>query len=259
MHFIDLSSHRLHYRIDGESDLPWLVMSNSLGTDLHMWDTQVAALSGHFRVLRYDQRGHGESTAPPSPYSMADLGGDVVALLDALGIERAHFCGLSIGGLIGQWLAVNAGQRLDRLVVCATAAKIGTNDGWQARIAQVREQGLTVLAQATAERWFTPAFNANRAEVVKAMLATFTAVSADAYCGCCSALAVADFRESLHGANGPVLAISGDDDPVCPPSDLQYIAANIASGRHASLPGRHIVNLESPREFNALLLDFLLE
>ena len=259
MPFIDLSSHRLHYRIDGESDLPWLVMSNSLGTDLHMWDTQVAALSGHFRVLRYDQRGHGESTAPPSPYSMADLGGDVVSLLDALGIERAHFCGLSIGGLIGQWLAVNAGQRLDRLVVCATAAKIGTCEGWKTRITQVREHGLSMLARATEERWFSPAFSAAEPEAVKAMLETFTAVSTDAYCGCCAALAVADFRGSLHEASGPVLAISGDDDPVCPPSDLQYIAANIASGRHASLPGRHIVNLESPREFNALLLDFLLE
>src|SRR3546814_6307581 len=113
MAFLDLPTHRLHYRVDGDSG-PWLTFCNSLGTDLHMWDRQAEALSGKFRVLRYDRRGHGESTAAPAPYSLADLGGDVLALLDALRIERTHFCGLSIGGLVGQWLGVHAGERLDR-------------------------------------------------------------------------------------------------------------------------------------------------
>jgi len=258
MPFLDLATHRLHYRIDGEPDRPWLLMSNSLGTDLHMWDTQIAALSSQFRVLRYDQRGHGASSAPPSPYSLAALAGDALTLLDALCIERAHFCGLSIGGLIGQWLAVHAGARVSKLVVCATAAKIGTAEGWQARIEQVRAHGLPPLAEATAQRWFTPAFNATQANTVKSMLETFTAVSVDAYCGCCDALAHADLRSELASVRMPVLTISGDDDPVCPPAELQAIADGVADGRHVSLLGRHIVNLESPQKFDDAVRDFLL-
>lgn len=258
MPFLDLPTHRLHFRIDGDADRPWLLMSNSLGTNLHMWNAQLPALSAHFRVLRYDQRGHGDSSAPPSPYVLADLGGDVLALLDALQIDRAHFCGLSIGGLIGQWLAINAGARLGRLVLCATASKIGSAEGWQTRIEQVRAHGLVPLAEATARRWFGPAFNAARPETVKAMLEIFTGVSIDAYCGCCAALACADLRGSLGGVRMPVLAISGNDDPVCPPSDLQSIAASVPIGRHVSLPGRHIVNVESTDEFSRELREFLL-
>src|SRR5690606_8939725 len=130
--FFDQPWRRLHYRIDGDRG-PWLTFCNSLGTDLHMWDAQARALSGSFRVLRYDRRGHGATPAPPAPYSLADLGGDVLELLDGLGIERTHFCGLSIGDLVGQWLGVHAGDRLDKLVVCATAAKIGTAKGWRER------------------------------------------------------------------------------------------------------------------------------
>jgi len=132
MAFLHLPTHRLHYRIDGERG-PWLVFSNSLGTDLHMWDAQADTLSDSFRVLRYDRRGHRQSTAPPAPYSLADLGSDVLRLLDALEIERTHFCGLSIGGLVGQWLGIDSGARLDRLGVCATAPQIGTADSWAAR------------------------------------------------------------------------------------------------------------------------------
>jgi 3-oxoadipate enol-lactonase len=258
MSFLDLVTHRIHYRVDGEAGRPWLLMSNSLGTDLHMWDEQIPALSSHFHVLRYDQRGHGASSAPPSPYSLAELAGDALALLDALRIERAHFCGLSIGGLIGQWLAINAGARVSKLVVCSTAPRIGTPEGWLARIEQVRASGLQPLAEATAQRWFTPAFNMAESETVEVMLKNFIAVSVDAYCGCCCALAYSDLRSELVDVRMPVLTISGEDDPVCPPVDLQAIAASVADGRHVSLPGRHIVNLELPQRFNEVLRDFLL-
>ena len=253
---LELPTHRLHYRIDGDAG-PWLLFCNSLGTDLHMWDAQVPALSQRFRVLRYDRRGHGQSTAPPPPYALSDLGGDVIALLDALEIDRAHFCGLSIGGLVGQWLGIHAGHRFDRIVVCATAAKIGSAENWAARIAQVRAEGLAPLREATAERWFTPTFNAEHADVVARVLERFVEVSVDGYNGCCAALADADLRDDVARIANPLLAISGDDDPVCTPSDLQVIADAVKDGHHLTLPGRHIVNIESASTFNAALLRFL--
>ncbi|WP_101339996.1 3-oxoadipate enol-lactonase [Cereibacter azotoformans] len=255
---LHLPTHRLHYRIDGAAAAgPWLVFCNSLGTDLHMWDAQVADLAKDFRILRYDRRGHGGSGIPAPPYSLADLGADVIALMDALGTARAHFCGLSIGGLTAQWLALHAADRLERVVVCATAARIGTPAGWHARIAEVEADGLQGLVPATAERWFTPAFRAARPEAVAAILASFAATSADGYAGCCAALAGADLRDRLAQIATPLLAISGEDDPVCPPADLEAIARAVQHGRHVALPGRHIVNLESADTFNAVLRDFL--
>lgn len=259
MPYLDLPTHRLHYRIDGTNeDKPWLTFCNSLGTDLHMWDAQVAGLAQDFRILRHDCRGHGGSGAARPPYSMADLAGDVIALWDALSIGRSHFCGLSIGGLIGQWLAVHAGARLERVVLCATATRIGTPESWNARMAEVRSGGLGGLVPATAERWFTPGFRAADPATVRATLDSFAATSAEGYMGCCAALAGADFRGRLAGVSNPVLAISGDDDPVCPPADLAAIAAEAPGGQHLSLPGRHIVNQESAPRFTAELKRFLI-
>lgn len=258
MPYLDLPSHRLHYRIDGAAGAgPWLTFCNSLGTDLGMWDAQVAGLSDRFRILRYDRRGHGASAAPPPPYSLADLGDDVIALWDALGIARTHFCGLSIGGLVGQWLGIHAPSRLDHLAVCATAARIGTPESWNARIADVRANGLAALVPATAERWFTPGFRASRPQTVAQILDSFAATSADGYTGCCAALAGADLRAEIAAITAPLLAVSGQDDPVCPPADLQAIADAVPSGRHVALPGRHILNVESADSFNALLAQFL--
>ncbi|WP_077963284.1 3-oxoadipate enol-lactonase [Ensifer adhaerens] len=258
MAYLDLPSHRLHYRIDGDqSGKPWLLFCNSLGTDLSMWDAQVDDLSPHFRVLRYDRRGHGRSSAPPPRYGLSDLGEDVIALMDGLGIEKTHFCGLSIGGLTGQWLGVQAGKRLDRIVLCATAARIGTAEGWAARIDSVRAGGLAALTAATAERWFSPAFADSHRETVDRVIESFAATSTDGYIGGCSALAGADLREEIAEIANPLLAISGEGDPVCPSADLENIAARVKRGRHQSLPGRHIVNIESAALFNAALLEFL--
>lgn len=258
MPYLDLPTHRLHYRIDGSAgDRPWLTFCNSLGTDMQMWDAQIEALAGDFRILRYDRRGHGKSSAPEAPYSLADLGGDVIALLDGLAIPRTHFCGLSIGGLTGQWLAIHHGARFDRVAVCATAARIGTADSWNARIVEVRANGLGPLVPATAERWFTPAFCQHEPEAVDRVLTTFAATSTDGYIGCCAALAAADLRGDLDRITSPLLAISGADDPVCPPADLDAIAKDVRDGRHLSLPGRHIVNVEAAAQFNAGLRDFL--
>ena len=257
MPFADLSSHRLHYRVDGREHAPWLTFCNSLGTDLHMWDPQVDALAEHFRILRYDRRGHGQSDTPPGLYQVEQLGGDVLALWDALGVERSHFCGLSIGGLTGQWLGLNAPERLQRLVVCATAAKIGSTDSWAQRIESVLRDGLTGLAEATVQRWFTPGFVAAHPLVIDEVVTCFLESSREGYAGCCNAVAHADFRDTVRGIDVPLLAIAGDDDPVCPPHDLQYIVNEVANGHFVQVPGRHICNLESPQAFNDALLGFL--
>lgn len=256
MPYLDLPTHRIHYRING-TEGPWLTFCNSLGTDLQMWDAQIADLAQDFRILRYDRRGHGQSTAPPPPYDLADLGGDVIDLLDALKIDRTHFCGLSIGGLTGQWLGIHAGTRLDRVVLCATAPRLGTADSWNARIDEVRAGGLHGLLAATADRWFTPGFRAARPDVVDRILHGFAATSTDGYAGCCAALAEADLLSQLDRITAPVLAISGNDDPVCPPADLEAIARAVPDGRHQVLPGRHIVNIESAARFNMVVKDFL--
>lgn len=254
MLYLDLPTHRLHFRLDGAGiGKPWLMFCNSLGTDLHMWDAQVAALSDHFRILRYDRRGHGRSTAPPAPYSLADLGGDVIALLDALCIARTHFCGLSLGGLTGQWLGLNAADRLGHIVLCATAPRIGTAESWHARAATVQADGLAGLVPATAERWFTPAFTAEQPGIVGGILQRFAATTVEGYVGCCAALAGADLQSRLAGIQNPVTTVSGADDPVCPPADLEALACAVARGRHVSLPGRHILNIESAAALNALL------
>lgn len=258
MPHLTLPTHRLHYRIDGDQKgKPWLTLCNSLGTDLQMWDAQIADLLGDFRILRYDRRGHGGSEAPLPPYDMADLGGDVIALLDALAIDRTHFCGLSIGGLTGQWLALHAPTRLDRIVLCATAARIGTADSWAARIDDVRASGLRPLVPATADRWFSPEFRAAQPQAAEAVLDSFARTSVDGYAGCCAALAQADFRSALDRIGHPLLAISGDDDPVCPPADLRALARGVRQGRHLSLPGRHIVTIEAAPPFTAALRAFL--
>lgn len=257
MAFLELPRHRLRYVVEGPADAPWLTFCNSLGTDLHMWEPQARAFSGRFRVLRYDRRGHGLSSTPPGLYTVDDLGADVLALWNHLGIERSHFCGLSIGGLTGQWLGVHAGERLLSLTVAATAAKIGSLESWRARIDQVRDAGLEPLLEGTRERWFSTAFAQTHAQQVEDILQRFLTTSAEGYAGCCNAVGHADFRDRLADIRVPMLAIAGDQDPVCPPADLQAIATGVAQGRYASVPGRHICNLESVDAFNAALADHL--
>lgn len=261
MPFLDLPTHRLHYRLDGTGDTAsskeWLVFCNSLGTDLHMWEEQVSELADSFKILRYDRRGHGLSSAPPPPYALGDLGSDVISLLDALDIPNAHFCGLSIGGLTGQWLGIHHGSRFGKMALCATASRIGTAEGWAARICEVRTNGLGSLVPATAERWFTPEFRASQPEVVAVVIESFSRTSVDGYIGCCAALRDADMRNVVASISNPILALSATDDSVCPPADLEIIVQGVRDGRHVSLRGRHIVNVENPRAFNATVHDFL--
>lgn len=258
MPYLVLPSHRLYYQVESAAeDRPWLVFCNSLGTDLSMWDPQVENLARYFRILRYDRRGHGSSTAPNTLFTLDDLGHDLLRLLDALGIERTHFCGLSIGGLVGQWLGINAATRINKIVVAATAPRIGAADAWNERVDLVRSKGLKALVPGTRERWFSPQFAATTPTTVSHFLTVFEATSLEAYVGCCIALADADLGNQIEQIPNPLLAIAGVSDSVCPPQDVEQLSLKVRTGRYCSLPGRHLVSTESAQAFNKLLIEFL--
>ncbi len=255
--FIDLAGTRLHYRIDGPAGAPALVLSNSLGTDLHMWDPQVPELARMFRVLRYDTRGHGQSGATPGPYSVEQLGRDVLGLMDGVGMERAHFCGLSLGGMTGMWLAVHAGYRIDRLVLANTAARIGTPDAYNTRIEKVRAAGMMPIAPAVLERWFTPAFIAQHADAVAPVRTTLEGIAPEGYIGGCAAVRDMDLREAIARITRPTLVIAGTHDLATPPADGRFIAEHIPGARYVELPAAHLSNIEAAARFTAAVLDFL--
>nr|WP_315182302.1 3-oxoadipate enol-lactonase [uncultured Albidiferax sp.] len=259
---VSLETARGAFRItiDGDAAAPALILSNSLGTTLEMWDPQVAAFSEHYRVIRYDTRGHGGSPITPGPYSFADLGQDVLAVLDALGIERAAFCGISMGGHTGLWLGVHAGARFNAIVVCNSAAKIGTPQGWNERAAMVREGGqasMQVLAESSPGRWFSAEFaNAQPATVQRAQ-AWIAGIAPQGYAACCEALAVSDLRNDLHRITTPTLLLAGVSDPVTTVADAQAMQPGIAGAQLVVVPASHLSNLEAPHAFDQAVLHFL--
>ena len=249
----------LNYTMTGPEDAPVLVLSNSLGTTLDMWAPQVDALSKHFRVVRYDTRGHGRSFVPAGAYTIDDLGRDVVALLDALRIERAHFCGISMGGLTGQWLGRYASDRIDRLIVADTAARIGTVDGWRERAALVRAHGMADVAAGAAGRWFTADFAARQPDVVQRLTDSLRVTSAEGYASCCDALALADLRGEIDRIVAPTLVIAGQYDPVTTVDDARFIAERVPGAHLVALEASHLSNVEAADAFNAAVLAFLSE
>lgn len=258
---VQLADGLLNYQLDGPEGAPVLVLSNSLGTNLHMWDTQLPAFTAHFRVLRYDTRGHGQSLVTEGPYSIEQLGRDVLALLDALQIERAHFCGLSMGGLIGQWLGINAGHRLNRLIVCNTAAKIATPEVWNPRIETVLRDGqaaMVGLRDASIERWFTPAYAAAHPDQAKRITDMLAATSPQGYAANCAAVRDADFRDQLGEIKVPMLVISGSADAVTPPSGGLFIRDKVKGAEYAEFHAAHLSNVEVGEPFSRCVIDFLL-
>jgi 3-oxoadipate enol-lactonase / 4-carboxymuconolactone decarboxylase len=245
----------LHYVLEGPADAPVVALGPSLGMTLAMWDEQAAALAGRFRVLRFDHRGHGGSPVPPGPYTVEEMARDVVALLDRLGIERLRYCGLSVGGMVGMWLALDHPARVERLVLCCTSAHMGPPEMWTERAAIVREQGIDPLVEAALERWFTP--DAPPAAVAKAD-AMLRSMDTEGYAGGCEALATHDLRGRLGAIRAPTLAVAGAGDPAAPPAHLEAIRDEIPGARLAIVEGaRHLANLERPEELDRLLLDFL--
>lgn len=249
---------QIAYALEGPSGAPVLVLSNSLGTTMSMWQAQATALSRRFRVLRYDTRGHGASgggNAAVDGYTLDQLGGDVLRLLDALDIERAHFCGISMGGLTGLWLGVHAGHRLHRLAVANSAAMIGSPGGWRQRAAQVRESGMGAVADGAAARWFTPAFQ--RAAAAQALVDGLRASPPAGYAACCAALAGADLREAIGAIAVPTLLLAGRHDPVTTVDDARAMQARIPAALYAELDASHLSNVEAEAEFTRQLQLFL--
>ena len=248
----------LHYGIEGPEDAPVLVMANSLGTNLRMWDDQAPALRDRFRLLRYDHRGHGGSPVPSGPYAVEQLGRDALALLDRLGIDRFSFCGLSIGGAVGMWLASEAPGRVERLVLCCTSAHFGPPDPWEARARTVRTDGVGAVADTVLERWFTPEFRASRPATVGWAEEMLRSTPAEGYAGCCEAIRDADLRNRLGDIPVPTLVVAGADDPATPPEHAELIRDSVPDARLTILPrAAHLANVERPDALTEAILDHL--
>lgn len=257
MPFADVPGVRLHYQLDGDASLPVLVLSNSLGTNLEMWQPQMAALTRQFRVLRYDTRGHGQSAVTEGPYRIAQLGGDVIALLDHLGLQRVHFCGLSMGGITGMWLALNHAARLNKLILCNTAAYIGPPENWTNRAAAVQRDGVGSIAAAVVDKWLTPDFAAAQPALVQHLRAMLSATDANGYAANCLAVRDSDLRGEIARIATPTLVIAGSGDIPTPPADGRYLAETIPGARYVELYAAHLSNLQQVDGFSEAVLTFL--
>jgi len=257
--FIESNGARTHYQFDGPAAAPVLVFSNSLGTNLAMWEPQIPALSPRFRILRYDTRGHGQSTVTPGPYNITQLGRDVLGLLDALEVERADFCGLSMGGVIGMWLGIYGARRIHRLVLCNTGAKIGTPEIWNPRIEAVRKGGMAGIVEAVVERWYSPAFIAAAPDKIEHTRRMILVTNPEGYAANCAAIRDMDLRETIARITLPTLVIAGAKDPATPPADGRFIADRIPGARFVELDAAHLSNIEATARFNETLLQFLNE
>lgn len=248
---------QINYQTFGDSSKPALVFSNSLGTNFSMWQSQIEFFKSSHYVICYDTRGHGASDAPQGPYTIDQLGQDVVNLLDHLNVEKAAFCGISMGGLTGQWLAINHPQRFSHVIVCNTAAKIGNENAWNDRAVLVREQGLAPIASTAAGRWFTDPFIQSNPAVIEKLSNDLGAGSPEGYASCCEALAKADVREQLKQISIPVLIIAGQQDPVTTVADGQFMQAAIAGSQLVEINASHISNVEQPQAFNQAVAEFI--
>ncbi|OWW22504.1 3-oxoadipate enol-lactonase [Noviherbaspirillum denitrificans] len=259
MPFASVNGIKLHYQLDGDPSLPVLVLSNSLGTSLSMWDPQIPEFSRHFRVLRYDTRGHGQSEVAPGPYNIATLAADVIALLDHLEIPCAHFCGLSMGGSTFMYLALHYPARVRKLILCNTGAQIGTADGWNSRIDIVKREGMTAIAQAVVSRWLTPAYSQQHPEQVATLTNMLLATPAEGYAAACAAVRDNDLRDVIAGISAPTLVIAGTGDVPTPPADGQFMRSHIPGARYVEFDAAHISNQQQPEAFTRAVVQFLTE
>jgi 3-oxoadipate enol-lactonase len=249
----------VHYTIEGPHDAPVLVLSGSIGSTLDMWLPQREALSDEYRVISYDHRGHGKSPVPQGPYRVAELATDVLALLDRLDIEKAHFCGLSLGGAIGMWLSRYHPHRVDQLMLACTSAYFGPPEAWAERAELARKEGMDPIADFSLERWLTKAFIEAEPETAERIHAMLASTPVAGYAACCEAIGAWDFAGELPELPTPTLIIAGDDDPATPPDHARNIAALVPHSRVVVLDGAaHLANVERPVEFNDLLRAHLL-
>jgi 3-oxoadipate enol-lactonase len=254
-------SQSLHMEVSGQSDGPTIILSNSLATSMAMWDAQMPALQQRFRVVRYDNRGHGASYGSSAPYSVAGLGADLVSVLDHLEIPSAAVCGLSLGGMVGIWVAAHFPDRVDQLVLANTTAFIPSGF-WDERMARVRAGGTKVIAESTLERWFTPAFRARNPEEVSRIAHMIDQTAEQGYLGCCEAMDGMDLRPDLSSIQARTLLITGSDDPAAPPGPTGELADAIrAGGSEVTMRvingAAHLSNVEQPEAFTRTIVDFL--
>lgn len=248
---------RINVEISGSDSAPALMLSNSLGTNLHMWDDQVGEWARHFRVVRYDRRGHGGSEAPAGPYSMERLGRDVLSILDKLGIDKTHWCGLSMGGMVGQWLGANAADRIGKLILSNTNFFYADKKPWEDRIRFLRDNPIEKLVDPSMERWFTAGFRAAAPQTIARMKEIFLTSNKAGYIACCEAIRDMDFRASNPSITAPTLVIVGAQDQATPPAQGEIIATQIKGARLVSFDAAHIANVEQPAAYTKAVLDFL--
>jgi 3-oxoadipate enol-lactonase len=257
MPMIDADGCLLNVVVEGRDGGPSLMLSNSLGTNLHMWEPQMAALTPLFRVIRYDRRGHGKSGAPPGPYSMERFGRDVLAILDDLNIQKVHWCGLSMGGMVGQWLGANAPDRLDRIILANTNYYYAEPTHWLARIKGVKETGLAAMADGIIATWLTADFREREPQITANLKAMLIASPVQGYLACCEALSTLDHRELLPRIGNPTLVIAGRHDMATPVAANEFIRSQIPGASMTILDAAHISNVEQPHGFTDAVVGFL--
>jgi 3-oxoadipate enol-lactonase len=247
----------IHVEVEGPETAPVLMLSNSLGVDLSMWEPQVGPFSRHFRLVRYDRRGHGRSGVTPGPYTMEQLARDDLAILDALGIAKANFCGISMGGMVGQWLGAFAPERLDRLVLSNTSAFYPLKDPWNDRIKTVRQGGVAAVADTVLGVWFTKDFHAREPATVKRFRDMLVSNVIEGYVGCAAAVRDMDHRDILAKIKAPTLLIAGRHDGSATVEAAEFIRDRIPGAKLEILDAAHISNIEQATAFNAAVLGFL--
>ncbi len=257
MPMIDADGCPLHVEVEGRDGAPVLMLSNSLGTNLHMWDEQAPEFAKHFRLVRYDRRGHGKSGAPKGPYSFDRFGRDILAIIDVLKIKKMNWCGLSMGGMDGQWLGANAPDRVEKLVLANTNFYYADKAPWADRIKFVQEKGLAELVGPNMERWFTKGFRERAPQAIARMREMFVATNPAGYVACVEAIRDMDFRVSNPKVTTPTLVIVGKQDPATPPSAGEAIAQQIKGAKLVALDAAHISNVEQPKAFADAVLNFL--
>jgi len=253
---IEIDGERIWYTVEGPEGAESSLLVHSLGTTHELWNEQMPALRDSYRVIRYDTRGHGRSTAPPGEFTIQQLGRDALAVLDAANAGSAVICGISLGGVTSIWLGQNASERVRRLVLANTAARIGTRDGWSTRMREVREEGMKKAAEAAMPRWFTEDFRNGQPDIVARFLAMARACPLESYVAACAALRDADLRRDLHRITRPTLVIAGSRDPSTTVSDAVYLRDNIPDAELEVLEPAHLSNVERPDEFSSLLKQF---